>query len=154
MAERSMPTGFKFVMSTKLGKLMQDGNVWLYRKSGGTLGARMQGAPVLLLTTRGRKTGKPRVTPLIYLQRDSGEVAVVASKGGWPSHPLWYRNLEADAAVQVQIGRDVRKMQARTAAPEERRQVWPELLKLFPGYADYQSWSDREIPVVLLRPLA
>jgi len=154
MAERSMPTGLKFVMKSNLVKLMQESNVWLYRKSGGKLGGRMKGAPILLLTTRGRKTGKQRVTPLIYLRRDSGELVVVASKGGWSAHPLWYGNLQADAAVQVQIGRDVRPMQARTAGPDERAQVWPELVRMFPDYAEYQSWSDREIPVVLLRAAA
>ena len=151
MVQRSMPAGLKLVMNTKLGKLMQDGNVWLYRKTGGKLGGRMRGAPILLLTTRGRKTGKPRVTPLIYLD-DGAQLAVVASKGGWPSDPLWYRNLLAEPAVEVQLGRDLRAMTARTATPEEREQLWPRLVRLYADYAEYQSWSERLIPVVVLSP--
>jgi deazaflavin-dependent oxidoreductase (nitroreductase family) len=149
MAERTMPSGFKFFMSSRLGKIMQDGNVWLYKKSGGRLGATMQGAPILLLTTRGRKTGKQRVTPLIYLKDDSS-YALVASKGGWPEDPLWYKNLKAEPSVQVQIGPEVRAMRARTASPEERARLWPKLVAIYKGYADYQSWSDRQIPVVIL----
>ncbi|MET0389795.1 MAG: nitroreductase family deazaflavin-dependent oxidoreductase [Polyangiales bacterium] len=136
-------------MNSRAAKLMQDANVWVYRKTGGKLGGRFGGAPVLLLTTRGRKSGKPRVTPLLYLA-DGNDVVVVASKGGWPTHPLWYRNLQADPAVEVQIGRDVRALRARTANPDERRRLWPLLVKSYAMYADYQSWSDREIPVVIL----
>jgi len=151
MAQRSMPNGFKFFMGSRLGKVMQDANVWLYRASGGKLGGRLAGAPILLLTTRGRKSGQPRVTPLLYL--DTGtELAVVASKGGWPADPLWYRNLQAEPEVQVQIGRDVRSMRARTAEPAERERLWPQLVQMYGQYADYQSWSDRLIPVVILTP--
>lgn len=150
---RSMPKGIRFFMSTKLGKVMQDANVWLYRTSRGKLGASMMGAPLLLLTTRGRKTGKSRVNPLIYLQ-DGEELAVVASKGGWPESPLWYRNLQNDPNVQVQIGPDVRAMHARTANAEERARLWPRLVAIYAAYADYQSWTRREIPVVLLTPRA
>jgi deazaflavin-dependent oxidoreductase (nitroreductase family) len=151
MAQRTMPAGFKFFMNTKLGKIMQDANVWLYRTSGGKLGGTMMGAPILLLTTRGRKTGKQRSTPLIYLD-DGPRFAVVASKGGWPSDPLWYQNLKAEPAVEVQVGRDVKAMTARTATPEERDKLWPQLVGIYAAYADYQSWSDRLIPVVVLSP--
>lgn len=151
MAQQQMPAGFKFFMSTKLGKIVQDGNVWLYRRTGGKVGGKMQGAPILLLTTRGRKSGKQRVTPLIYLE-DGQELAVVASKGGWPTDPLWYRNLQADPAVEVQVGPDVKTMTARTAIPDEREKLWPRLVKIYAAYDDYQSWSDRLIPVVILSP--
>jgi deazaflavin-dependent oxidoreductase (nitroreductase family) len=151
MPERQMPAGFKFFMSTKLGKVMQDTNTWLYRRTGGKVGGTMQGAPILLLTTRGRKTGKPRTTPLIYLEDDQ-QLAIVASKGGWPSDPLWYQNLKADPAVEVQVRSSVRPMTARTASADEREKLWPRLVKIYPGYADYQSWSDRLIPVVVLSP--
>jgi deazaflavin-dependent oxidoreductase (nitroreductase family) len=153
MAQRTIPSGMKFFLNSKLSKLMQDGNVWLYRKSGGKLGARLMGAPVLLLTTRGRKTGKSRTTPLIYLD-DGSQLAVVASKGGWPTDPLWYRNLQAESAVEVQVGSDMRSMVARTAPAEERDRLWPRLVALYAAYADYQSWSDRQIPVVILSPRA
>jgi F420H(2)-dependent quinone reductase len=151
MTQRNMPGGMKFFMTTKLGKLMQDANVWLYRRTGGKLGGRLMGAPVLLLTTRGRKSGKQRVTPLLYLG-DSADLVIVASKGGWPEHPLWYRNLQAEPAVQVQVGADLRAMRARTATSDERAKLWPRLVKLYGAYADYQSWSEREIPVVILSP--
>jgi deazaflavin-dependent oxidoreductase (nitroreductase family) len=153
MTRRTMPRGMKLYLTSKASKLFQDGNVWLYRKSGGKLGARLMGAPLLLLSTRGRKTGKQRVTPLIY-HDDGGALAVVASKGGWPTDPLWYRNLQADGAVEVQVGRDVRPMLARTADAEERARLWPKLVALYAAYADYQSWSEREIPVVVLTPRA
>ncbi|HET6337452.1 MAG TPA: nitroreductase family deazaflavin-dependent oxidoreductase [Polyangiales bacterium] len=151
MAQKQMPAGFKFFMSTRLGKIMQDANTWLYRRTGGKVGGKMQGAPVLLLTTRGRKTGKQRTTPLIYLE-DAPQLAVVASKGGWPQDPLWYQNLQADPAVEVQQGPDVKAMTARTATPEEREKLWPRLVKSYAAYDDYQSWSDRKIPVVILSP--
>ena len=149
MAQKQMPTGFKFFMSTKLGKIAQDANVWLYRRTGGKIGGKMRGAPLLLLRTRGRKTGKQRVTPLIYLD-DGPQLAIVASKGGWPSDPLWYRNLQAEPAVEVQVGKDVKAMTARTATAEEREKLWPRLVKIYPDYDAYQSWSDRQIPVVIL----
>lgn len=146
-----MPTALKLAFRTKLGKVMQDSNVWLYKKTGGKLGGRMNGAPILLLTTRGKKTGKQRVTPLIYLRDGASDnLAVVASKGGWPTHPLWYTNLQADGSVQVQVGARESPMTARTATPDERARLWVELVRLYPPYADYQSWSDREIPVVVL----
>lgn len=148
-----MPSALKLAFRTKLGKVMQDGNVWLYKKTGGKLGGRMSGAPLLLLTTRGKKTGKQRTTPLIFLREaQSDTLAIVASKGGWPNHPLWYNNLQAEPSVQVQVGAQERPMTARTAAPEERARLWQELVRLYPPYADYQSWSDREIPVVVLSP--
>jgi deazaflavin-dependent oxidoreductase (nitroreductase family) len=149
MAEKQMPGALKVMFSTRLGKYFQEAAVFLYRKSGGKLGGKMQGAPVLLLTTRGRKTGKQRTTPLIYL-RDGTDLVVVASKGGWPEDPLWYRNLKADASVQVETGADRRGMIARTASDAERDRLWPALVAMFPDYAKYQSWSDRKIAVVVL----
>jgi deazaflavin-dependent oxidoreductase (nitroreductase family) len=151
MAQREMPQGMKLVMSSPLMKAMQRANTWLYRASGGKLGASMRGAPVLLLTTRGRKSGEPRTVPLLYL-RDGDDVVIVASKGGWPEHPLWYLNLQAHPEVQIEIGGDKLARVARTANPEERARLWPQLIALYADYASYQSWSDREIPVVILSP--
>ena len=139
-------------MRSKLGKLMQDANVWAYRKTGGKYANKMQGAPLLLLTVRGRKSGKARTLPLIYLD-DGGELVIVASKGGWPDHPLWYKNLQANPSVEVQLGAKTSMMLARTANAEERARLWPRLVALYAPYADYQSWSDREIPVVVLSPV-
>lgn len=146
-----MPRGLQFAMRTKVGKLMQDANVWLYRRTQGKLGSTMQGAPLLLLTVRGRKSGKARTLPLIYLD-DGRDRVVVASKGGWPDHPLWYKNLQANPGVDVQVGASKSAMVARTANAEERARLWPQLVSLYAPYADYQSWSDREIPVVILSP--
>lgn len=146
-----MPRGLQFAMRTKLGKLMQDANVWVYQKTGGKFANKMQGAPLLLLTTRGRKSGQPRTLPLIYLD-DGRDLVIVASKGGWPDHPLWYKNLQATPSVDVQVGATARQMRARTANAEERARLWPRLVSLYAAYADYQSWSDREIPVVILSP--
>src|SRR5690606_8784386 len=138
-------------------------NAALYRATGGRLGGRWRlhsgfprGLPVCLLTTRGRKTGRLRTTPLLHLRPwpDRDAVAGVASQGGTPGDPMWYRNLlEAPRAV-LQIGPGLRLVRARTADPAERAELWPLLVEFYPDYAAYQSWTDREIPVVLLEPAA
>lgn len=151
MAQRSMPAAMAFVMNSPVMRTMQRANTWLYRRSNGRLGGQMRGAPVCLLTTRGAKSGQPRTVPLLYLA-DGERVIVVASKGGVPEHPLWYRNLTADPQVQVQIGGDVRKLRARTANEQERAAYWPRLVAMYADYANYQSWTDRTIPVVILEP--
>ena len=127
-------------------------NVWLYRKSGGRLGGRFPGgAPVLVLEHVGRTSGRQLTTPLLYL-RDGGDLVVVASSGGMKDHPQWYRNLVATPEVSVQVGRDVRAVRARVASPEERERLWPRLVDMYSGYASYDEWADREIPVVVLTP--
>jgi deazaflavin-dependent oxidoreductase (nitroreductase family) len=150
MAEREMPTQMKGWIGGPM-KAFQRANTLLYRMSGGKLGARLGGAPLLLLTVTGRKSGKPHTAPLIHL-RDGDDYVVVASKGGWPHHPLWYQNLQANPEVTVQVGRQKLAMTARTASPSERARLWPRLVKLWADYANYQSWTDREIPVVILSP--
>lgn len=123
---------------------------FLYRLSGGTIGGRMFGVPVLLLTTIGRKTGKQRTTPLMYLT-DNDRVVLVASNGGAVRHPLWWQNLLANPRAEVEIGRTRQRMTARIATPEERTTLWPRLVALYPSYADYQKRTPREIPVVILQ---
>ena len=91
-------------MSQLVFRVMSALNTWLYRLSGGKIAGSMKGAPILLLTTTGRKTGKTRVTPLLYL-RDDENLVVVASKGGAPNHPVWFLNLEANPDVGVEVGR-------------------------------------------------
>ncbi len=133
-------------------KYMSRANAWLYRKSGGRIGGKFfEGTDVCLLTTKGRKSGQPRTVPLLYL-RDGERVVVVASKGGSDKHPLWYLNVEADPAVTVQIGGDVQSMTARTAEPDEKAAIWPQLVEYYSGYQDYQDVSPRDIPVVILEP--
>lgn len=125
----------------------------LYRVSGGRVGASLAGKPMLLLTTRGRKSGRERTTPLLY-HRDGDEFIVVASNGGDPRHPAWYLNLRSDPTVRVQVGSRRVVCLARVATPEERARLWPALLARYPGYSDYEKRAGREIPVVVLRPQA
>ena len=127
-------------------------HTWLYQKTDGRIGSRFTGgAPVMLLTTRGRKSGLLRTSPLLYL-RDGERIVVVASKAGSPSHPAWYLNLTADPEVQVQIGDEKRKMRADTATREQKSKYWPRLIAVYPPYQAYQARTDRDIPVVILRP--
>ena len=107
------------------------------------------GVPTLLLTTRGRRSGKLRRTALIY-GRAGDAYVVVASQGGAPEHPAWYLNLDADPAVQVQVRADVFAARARTATGPERDRLWREMAAIWPAYDDYQRRTDREIPVVVL----
>lgn len=132
-------------------KWMSRGNTWLYKVTGGKRGATFRKAPVALLTTTGRKTGQPRVSPLLYL-RDGDRVIVVASKGGAEHNPLWYLNLKADPKVTVQIKDEVRQMTARDATDEERATLWPKLVEMYPDFDNYQSWTERKIPIVVCEP--
>ena len=121
----------------------------LYRLSGGRVGGRLAGMPVLLLTTRGRTTGRPRTVPLTWFA-DGDAIVLVASYGGDDRHPGWYRNLCADPRVEVVQGRSRRTLTARTATPEERDRLWPTIVATYPGYARYQSQTTRPIPLVVL----
>jgi deazaflavin-dependent oxidoreductase (nitroreductase family) len=109
--------------------------------------------PSLLLTTTGRKSGEKFIFPLFYGDTDKGSYIVVASKGGAPQHPGWYRNLLANPEVEVQVGTTKMKARARTATGAERAKLWQEALKFWPPYADYQKKTEREIPVVVLDPV-
>ena len=105
--------------------------------------------PSLLLTTTGRKSGEKFIFPLFYGETGSSYI-IVASKGGAPEHPGWYRNLLANPEVEVQVGTERLKAKARTATGEERARLWKEALEFWPPYADYEKKTDREIPVVVL----
>ena len=127
-------------------------NTFMYKRGGGEgLGGTFQNIPVALLTTTGRKTGKPRVSPLYFL-RDGDRVIVAASRGGSDVNPMWYMNLKADPKVQVQIKKEVQDLRARDATDEERAKYWPQLVNMYPSYEDYQSWTDRTIPIVVCEP--
>jgi deazaflavin-dependent oxidoreductase (nitroreductase family) len=124
----------------------------VYRASRGRLlGSIGKGMPVLLLTTTGRKSGRRRTTPLLYLE-DGGRYAVVASVGGAPQHPAWYLNLRADPRATVEIGGRTRAVRAETAGPEERARLWRAATAMYPGYDTYQARTSREIPIVTLTP--
>jgi deazaflavin-dependent oxidoreductase (nitroreductase family) len=121
-----------------------------YRETGGEVGhIWKEGAPVLLLTTEGRKTGRPGTAPLIYA-RDGDDYVIVASKGGAPDHPGWYRNLVKSPDVEVQVMDDVFEARARTAAGAERERLWKLVNDVWPHYEEYQRKTDRTIPVVVL----
>jgi deazaflavin-dependent oxidoreductase (nitroreductase family) len=109
--------------------------------------------PSLLLTTTGRKSGEKFIFPLFYGDHGNGYV-IVASKGGAPEHPGWYRNLVANPEVEVQVGTRKLHAKARTTTGGERAELWQKALKFWPPYADYQKKTEREIPVVLLEPVA
>jgi F420H(2)-dependent quinone reductase len=129
-------------------------NTWIFRVSGGRLGNKfLRGAPVCLVTMRGRKTQQLRTVPLIYLQ-DGRDLVIVASKGGMDEHPLWYLNLKANPDAEVEIGTDRRRVRARTASAAEKARLWPRLVEIYPDYADYQARTTRDIPVIVLEPAA
>jgi deazaflavin-dependent oxidoreductase (nitroreductase family) len=129
--------------------LMGDPHVEHYRATKGAEGHHWRGTQILLLTTTGRTSGKPRTTPLIY-QPDGERFVIVASKGGAPEHPGWYRNLTRHPEVEVQVGPDVFQATARTATGEERERLWKLMNETWPAYDEYQARTEREIPVVVI----
>jgi deazaflavin-dependent oxidoreductase (nitroreductase family) len=120
-----------------------------YLESDGRSGHRWHGVDTLLLTTRGRRTGKLRRTALIY-GLDRGRYLVVASNGGSKGHPNWYENLAADPRVSVQVGGERFEAIARTATPRQKPRLWREMVGIWPEYERYQTRTDRDIPVVIL----
>ena len=120
-----------------------------YLETDGAEGHEWQGTTVLILTTKGRRSGESRSTPLIY-QRHGDDYVVVASKGGAPEHPAWYLNLEADPEPTVQVQGDRFKANARTASADEKPELWRIMTGAWPGYDDYQRNTSRDIPVVVL----
>jgi len=120
-----------------------------YRETDGEEGHDWQGTTTLILTTKGRRSGQERPTPLIY-QPYGDDYLIVASKGGADEPPAWYLNLEADPEVDVQIRGDRFKARARTAGSEEKPDMWRTMTATWPAYDEYQQKTDREIPVVVL----
>lgn len=121
-----------------------------YRATGGAEGYEwLRGTKILLLTTRGRRTGQPRTVPLIY-EPHGDAYLVVASKGGADEPPAWYVNLQADPLVTVQVRDEVFQARARDATPEEKPEMWRKMASAWPDYDEYQKRTDREIPVVVL----
>ena len=121
-----------------------------YLETDGEVGYRWRnGAPILILTTTGRRSGEPRPKPLIFGE-DDGRYVVVASRGGAKHHPGWYLNLAADPDVHVQVKADRFPARARTAEGDERERLWKRMAEIWPAYDDYRQRTDREIPVVVL----
>lgn len=126
--------------------------VELYERSDGTEGNELNGQPVVILTSVGAKTGKLRKTPLMRVEHQ-GEYAVVASKGGAPSHPVWYHNLVANPHVELQDGPVKKDYLAREVSGAERGTWWERAVAAWPDYANYQKKTERTIPVLVLTPL-
>ena len=135
---------------TDAEKLYGDEHVRVYRETGGKVGhAWKKGAKILLLTTTGRKTGEPRTTPLIY-ETDGDRYIIIASQGGAPEDPGWYRNLTKDPDVELQVWDEVFPARAHDAEGEERDRLWQLAAKQWPDYDEYVKRTDRKIPVVVL----
>jgi len=155
---KTKPKGLDRPSTTRIIRVMSAAHTRMYRLTGGRMGknwrigsAVRKAAPVCLLTTRGRKSGQPRTVPLIYL-RDGADLVVVASQAGLPNNPQWYGNLQADPHVQIELGKRKGDYIAHTATPDERARLWPRLVALYADYDSYQSWTAREIPVVICTP--
>ncbi|MEY9861602.1 deazaflavin-dependent oxidoreductase (nitroreductase family) [Catenulispora sp. GAS73] len=127
--------------------------VELYESSDGTQGGTLwdTGLPIVVLTTRGAKTGKIRKIPLMRVEHE-GCYAAVASKGGFPQHPVWYFNVVSDPRVELQDGAARREMTAREVTGEEKAEWWERAVAAYPAYAEYQEKTDRVIPVFVLEP--
>jgi deazaflavin-dependent oxidoreductase (nitroreductase family) len=152
------PKGLDSPLVPKLLKYGGRAQVRVYRLTNGRIGGKWRiGAgfrkpvPVLLLDHVGRTSGRAYTVPLLYL-RDGDDLVVVASQGGLPRHPQWYRNLLATPGTTVQVGAEHRQVRARVASPDEKAALWPRLVDLYADFASYQSWTDRDIPVVVLEP--
>lgn len=122
-----------------------------YESSGGTEGTTMRGKPVIILTTLGAKSGKIRKTPLMRVEHD-GRYAVVASLGGAPQHPVWYHNIVAHPTVELQDGPTKYELVAREVTGDEKALWWDRAVEAWPDYAEYQTKTERQIPVFVLEP--
>jgi deazaflavin-dependent oxidoreductase (nitroreductase family) len=123
-----------------------------YQETDGEVGYIWNGVPTLLLTTTGRTSGNPTTTPLIF-GRDGDDYVIVASQGGAPEHPGWYRNLVKTPEVELQVKDERFSGRARTAGPDERARLWRQMAEIWPAYDEYVTRTDREIPVVVVERL-
>lgn len=124
-------------------------HVRVYRETSGERGYHWRGTTILLLTTTGRSSGEPRTTPLIH-REDGDRWVIVASKGGAPEHPGWYQNLLADPDAEIEVKDQEIPVRASTAEGSERARLWSSMAEVWPSYDEYQTKTDREIPVVVL----
>lgn len=120
-----------------------------FRANGGKVGGMFAGAPLLLLTTTGAKSGQPRTTPLVYTT-DGDRIVIIASKGGAPTSPDWYHNLVANPAATIELGHETLPVRARVTEGEERQRLFDQQAALMPNFAEYQQNTTRQIPVVVL----
>ncbi len=133
-------------LALKLGNIAHAG---VYRATGGRVFGRMGKNPLLLLNTLGRKSGKKRATPLLYVV-DGGDVVIIASKGGAPTHPAWYQNLKANPDTTVELGDRKLLVSAEEVDGEEKARLWRKMAEMYPTYDDYQKKTTREIPLLVL----
>ena len=156
---KEKPEGLDSPVTAKVIKYGSRANVALFRLTNGRIGSKWRiGAgwrkpvPVLLLDHVGRRSGRKFTTPLLYME-NGPDIVVVGSQGGLPKHPQWFHNLVASPEATVHLrGERSRKVRARVAGPDERASLWPRLVEVYADFASYQSWTDREIPVVVLEP--
>jgi F420H(2)-dependent quinone reductase len=154
------PRGLDSPVTAKVMKWMSRVQVRIFTLTNGRVGSKWRmgagfrkPAPTLLLEHRGRKSGRLFTTPLLFL-RDGKDLVIVASQGGLPYHPQWYFNLADDPQARVHLkGRSNLPVRARIASNDERAVLWPRLVDLYADFAKYQSWTVREIPVVILTPV-
>jgi F420H(2)-dependent quinone reductase len=144
---------FQYRMSILNPKLAFEMHQLIYRLTGGRLGGTMRGIPVLLLTTTGRRSGKQRTRPLMYLQ-DERNYVIVASNAGQNKPPAWWFNLRANPSAHIQVGSRKLPVTAEIATPEEHDRLWPRICNLNPFYAAYQERTQRTIDLIILRPEA
>ena len=133
-------------------KFMSASHAFWYQMTGGIIGSKVSGMPVLLLTTTGRRSGRKRTIPLTH-QRDGDNYVVIASNGGSDTHPAWYLNLRGNPDAEITIGRERLRVRAEVANDAERDRLYASAVDIFPGYDDYQRETERKIPVVILRPV-
>ena len=149
-SEKEMKGRRPSALTAAIQNTVASAHTLLYRATGGLIGGRVLNSPVLLLTTTGRKTGKKRTVPLLYLA-DKETVVLVASNGGAVKDPTWWLNLKSNPEAEVQINGRRRRVRARQASAEEKRRLWPRLTQMYPGYQKYQDKTDRDIPLVILQ---
>ena len=126
-------------------------HIWAYERTDGIVGSRLLWFPAALVTTTGRKSGASRTTPTLYL-RDGDRVVLPASFGGRDANPAWYHNLQSDPKVHVQIRGEHLDLTARDATDDERKRLWPKLIRMYPPYRNYREATDRVIPLVVCEP--
>jgi deazaflavin-dependent oxidoreductase (nitroreductase family) len=157
MTER--PNGLDSPVTKQVMKVMSRVHVAVFKATNGRIGSNWRvgagfkkPAPTLLVEHKGRKSGTTYTTPLLYLA-DGANVVVVASQGGLPKNPQWFGNLKANPDTRVHLrGECNRAVRARVASPAEKAELWPRLVEMYADYDKYQSWTEREIPVVILAP--
>jgi deazaflavin-dependent oxidoreductase (nitroreductase family) len=131
-------------------KLGSGAHAGVYRATGGKLFGRMGKSPIMLLNTVGRKTGRKRTSPLLYVM-DGEDFVIIASKGGAPTHPAWYLNLKANPDATVEVGDREVRVRAEEVDSEEKVRLWQKMIEMYPTYDDYKTKTEREIPLLVLR---